>query len=264
MFEKTNPSHPDKVADRIAGAIVDASYRRQADPKVACEVLIGHGNCHIINETSAPLSEGEVRAIVSRIAGPGYEVDYLEVPQDPRLAENQKDGMRCGDNGIFRGCPTQPEQADLARECLRWWESGGRTDGKLVLHANGGVTVCQSNVGISHPKDDLGLSVNPLGPWTGGPGVDAGATNRKLGSDMGDAATGGGLHGKDLSKADVSANIFLHLLACALGRPVEATCSIGDKTLLGVPYPAVVACARAYIDALGGFEAFAEWGLIRP
>ena len=45
MFEKVNPSHPDKVADRIAGAIVDLAYTTQDDPKVAVEVLIGHGTC---------------------------------------------------------------------------------------------------------------------------------------------------------------------------------------------------------------------------
>ena len=39
MFEKVNPSHPDKVADRIAGAIVDLCYTKSHDPKVACEVL---------------------------------------------------------------------------------------------------------------------------------------------------------------------------------------------------------------------------------
>lgn len=43
MFEKVNPSHPDKVADRIAGAVVDIAYETQIDPKVAVEVLIGHG-----------------------------------------------------------------------------------------------------------------------------------------------------------------------------------------------------------------------------
>jgi hypothetical protein len=42
--------------------------------------------------------------------------------------------------------------------------------------------------------------INPLGDWTGGTDVDTGATNRKLGSDMADSVTGGGLHGKDLSK----------------------------------------------------------------
>lgn len=26
MYEKVNPSHPDKVADRISGAIVDLAY----------------------------------------------------------------------------------------------------------------------------------------------------------------------------------------------------------------------------------------------
>lgn len=42
MFEKVNPKHPDKVADRIAGAIVDLAYSQQDDPKIAVEVLIGH------------------------------------------------------------------------------------------------------------------------------------------------------------------------------------------------------------------------------
>ena len=39
MFEKVNPSPPDKVADRIAGAIVDLCYTKSNNPKVACEVL---------------------------------------------------------------------------------------------------------------------------------------------------------------------------------------------------------------------------------
>ena len=48
MIEKVNPSHPDKVADRIAGAIVDLAYQTEHDPKIAVEVLIGHGKCHVI------------------------------------------------------------------------------------------------------------------------------------------------------------------------------------------------------------------------
>ena len=52
MIEKVNPSHPDKIADRIAGAIVDLAYLKSDEPKVAVEVLIGHGVCHIIIETS--------------------------------------------------------------------------------------------------------------------------------------------------------------------------------------------------------------------
>ena len=43
MFEKVNPMHPDKIADRIAGAIVDFAYSKEENPKIAVEVLIGHG-----------------------------------------------------------------------------------------------------------------------------------------------------------------------------------------------------------------------------
>ena len=37
-------------------------------------------------------------------------------------------------------------------------------------------------------------------------------------SDKGDSMTGGGLHGKDLSKADVSVNIYAFLKAQETGR----------------------------------------------
>ena len=108
------------------------------------------------------------------------------------------------------------------------------------------------------------IKINPLGEWTGGIDVDSGATNRKLGSDMGKAVTGGGLHGKDLSKADVSLNIYAHLHA-----PCEISCAIGDKEVTvkredgdyKIQYADAVEEARKYIKKIGGFEKFAEWGL---
>lgn len=51
MYEKVNPQHPDKVADRIAGAIVDLCYKKNDNPKAAVEVLLGHGRCFVIAET---------------------------------------------------------------------------------------------------------------------------------------------------------------------------------------------------------------------
>jgi len=262
MFEKVNPSHPDKVADRIAGAMVDAAYRRQRSPRIACEVLIGHGRCLVICETSVGLS-GEVGGIVSRIAGEGVETEYVEVPQDPRLAENQSGHMRCGDNGIFKGAPVTEEQRRLSA-IARGIYARFPTDGKYVLDGDG-LVVCQScmppgSLGGCFPR--LDVIENPLGYWTGGIDVDSGATNRKLGSDMGDGITGGGLHGKDLSKADVSVNIYAHLEARRLGRPVEYSCAIGDEAVDGVPFMAIVEIAEGYIRSLGGFEALAKWGLI--
>lgn len=266
MFEKVNPSHPDKVADRIAGAIVDLAYKIEKDPKMAVEVLIGHGECHIIAETSVAIDTNDVITAVRRIAGNVY-VDYHEVAQDVILAKNQDKGFKCGDNGIFKGVPVSEEQKVLG-QIARFIYHHGTNDGKYILN-NKDLIICQSNIVTATVKNyyqewfkDLNVIVNPLGDWTGGTDVDTGATNRKLGSDMGDSITGGGLHGKDLSKADVSINIYAFLKAQETGKEIKLCCAIGDDTIDGKPYSEIVEIARKYISELGGFEKFAEWGLI--
>ena len=113
MIEKVNPSPPDKVADRIAGAIVDMAYKAEENPKIAVEVLVGHGVCHVIIETTSSIDEREVADTIDRIAGDiGY--DIVIVPQDAHLAENQEGKIRCGDNGIFKGLPLTEEQKELS------------------------------------------------------------------------------------------------------------------------------------------------------
>lgn len=261
MFEKVNPSHPDKIADRIAGALVDLAYKEYASPKIAVEVLIGHGVCHIIAETSVRLNTDEVKEAVHRIAG-DVAVDYVEKAQDEHLAKNQDGKIRCGDNGIFKGVPVTEEQYELAAIANDIYFSYP-TDGKYILDGIN-LVICQSNAKTEDLlKEYPGAIVNPIGDWTGGTDVDTGATNRKLGSDMGDSVTGGGLHGKDLSKADVSVNIYAWLKAQSTRETVELSCAIGDDEVDGKPYKEIVDIARYYIKSIGGFEAFAEWGLIR-
>lgn len=259
MIEKVNPSHPDKVADRIAGAIVDLAYAKEQDPKIAVEVLIGHGACYVIIETSAVLDKAEIISAVYRISGV-MEIDIIIVPQDKHLSNNQKEGIRCGDNGIFKGMPLTQEQknlADIARTIYYKYP----TDGKYIIDGDR-LIICQSNAKTRELRDIYPYAeINPLGDWTGGTDVDTGATNRKLGSDMADSITGGGLHGKDLSKADVSVNIYAFIKAQETGRPVELSCAIGDDTIDGIPYSEVVVIAKNFIQNLGGFEKFAEWGL---
>ena len=65
MFEKVNPCHPDKVADRIAGALVDLAYRKENDPRIAVEVLIGHGVCYIIAEASVSTRQTASAAVIT-------------------------------------------------------------------------------------------------------------------------------------------------------------------------------------------------------
>ncbi len=261
MIEKVNPQHPDKVADRIAGAIVDLAYKKQENPKIAVEVLIGHGICNVIIESSVAFTNDEIQCIVDRImVRSNIHVSLISKKQDAHLAKNQEGNIRCGDNGIFKGVPLTDEErvlAKIAREIYAKYP----TDGKYVL-ANEQLVICQSNAATSDLKTMFpDATVNPLGDWTGGTDVDSGATNRKLGSDMAQSVTGGGLHGKDLSKADVSVNIYAFLKAQKMGKPVELFCAIGDETIDGKHYTEVVEIARNYINKVGGFEKFAEWGL---
>ena len=259
MIEKVNPSHPDKVADRIAGAIVDLAYKTEAAPKIAVEVLIGHGKCHVIIETTATINPLDVEDAIHRIAGVVW-ADIDIVPQDKHLSDNQSAGIRCGDNGIFKGMPLTEEQKALsviAHDIYTHYPY----DGKYIID-EARLIICQSNASTAELSNMYPpAEVNPLGDWTGGTDVDTGATNRKLGSDMADSVTGGGLHGKDLSKADVTLNIYAFLKAQETGKPVQIACAIGDDTIDGHPYQELVDIAAEYISSVGGFEKFAEWGL---
>lgn len=287
MFEKVNPHHPDKVADRIAGAIVDEAYTNayggwlKSNPRIAVEVLIGHGIANVIIETDltrAELKMQDVEAVVKRFLPDVADCRVTIVAQDEHLSNNQRNGLRVGDNGIFRGVPVTAEQRTLTALARKLAEQYG-SDGKYIIDGDKYI-ICQSNMPTAEANelqmaieaDGMQAEINPLGEWAGGTDVDSGATNRKLGSDMGDAVTGGGLHGKDLSKADVSVNILCHIKAQASKQVVEACTAIGDKEVTfryadgaaeTVPYDAVVEQARLYITTQhGSFEHFAEWGLI--
>ena len=290
MFEKVNPCHPDKVADRIAGAIVDLAYTKNKNPKVAVEVLLGHGKAAVMIESSEDFRPVEIDPIVRRLAG-DVELDLHAVRQDPHLANNQEGAVRCGDNGIFKGSTPTYEQKALTAIAASIYDRHP-FDGKYIIQGSGrlaapvfDVTVCQSHLSKDEEPDlrqhlidnyrvNGNIIINPLGEWTGGPDVDCGATNRKLGSDMGDGVTGGGLMGKDLSKSDVSVNIVCFLKAVHSGQVVTAICSIGDENVTfqyaggkreTETFADVVEQARLYVlTDCGGFEKFSEWGLLRP
>ncbi len=259
MIEKVNPSHPDKLADRISGALVDLAYTKNNNPKIAVEILIGHGNCHIIIETSEIFTLEEVKNIVYRIVGK-VNIDLQIVKQDEHLANNQIGKIRCGDNGIFKGIPLREvdkKLSKIARDIYNKYPY----DGKYVLDKNK-LIICQSHAKTDDLKTEYpDAIINPLGDWIGGIDSDSGATNRKLGSDMAESVSGGGIHGKDLSKCDVSVNIYAFLKAQETGEIQEFSCAIGDEYIDNKPYEEIVEIAREYINKIGGFEELAKWGL---
>ena len=259
MIEKVNPSHPDKVADRIAGAIVDLAYTKNEFPKIAVEILLGHGNCHIIIETNELFSYKEIEEIVNRIGG-NLKLDLQIVKQDKYLSQNQEGSIRCGDNGIFKGVPLREEDIKLSKIAHDIYNLT-KSDGKYVLDGDK-LIICQSNITNQELKEHFpNAIINPLGEWTGGSDVDSGATNRKLGSDMALSVSGGGIHGKDLSKSDVSVNIYAFLKAQETNKEINLSSAIGDEYVDNRPYSEIVEIAREYINKIGGFEKLAEWGL---
>ena len=271
ITEKVSPMHPDKIADRIAGALVDYCYEKEENPKCAFEVLIGHKSCFITGETSVhipnctayTLAQDIVEEEISNFA-------YIESAQDEYLSRNQEEGFKCGDNGIFAGFPMPDFHNKALDICNRLYKEYP-TDGKIVLNEDTKeLTICWSNANEFEIKTLVpeATKINPLGYWTGGISVDTGVTGRKLASDFYgiEYPLGGGtIHGKDLSKADCSVNIYCFLKAQETGKPQKAICSIGDKevNINGemVSFEYIVEKAREYVKKIGGFEKLAEWGL---
>lgn len=265
MIEKVNMYHPDKVADRIAGALVDYSYTQQERPRCAFEVLLGHGNITINGEASVEIPSEIYTEIIKRIVGKDLSINYYVVAQDIHLSNNQSEEIRVGDNGVFRANYTKEyeEATKTAKEITEHYQR----DGKYIFDTKE-ATICQSGK-VDHNlikeivKRDI-VKINPLGEWEGSEDVDAGCTNRKLGSDQ-PLSQPNGLHGKDLSKSDVSISIYLALKSKELGIPLEAKVSIGDDKVIienkEIFYKDIADYVKEYINSLGGFEKFAEWGI---
>ena len=151
MFEKVSPAHPDKMCDRLAGAIVDLAYSKEHDPRIAVEVLAGHGKVFVIIETSLSreqLSCAEIDPIVWRIFGQNVEGNITIVPQDAHLSANQEHGLKVADNGIFKGSAPTYEQKALTAIAASIYDRHP-FDGKYIIQGSGrlaapvfDVTVC--------------------------------------------------------------------------------------------------------------------------
>ncbi len=68
------------------------AYKKETNPKIAVEILIGHGNCHIIIESSVSFSNDEINPIVERIAGKlNLDIKDLDLVDYPdRVKAQQK------------------------------------------------------------------------------------------------------------------------------------------------------------------------------
>lgn len=161
MYERANPSHPDKIADRIAGAIVDLAYKTKSNPHIAVEVLIGHGDCYVITESDVKLHYDHIRSAVERIAG-DVKFHWNKVEQDQHLNANQQGAIRCGDNGIFKGMPVTNQQHELTQFAKQVYKKFPY-DGKFIIDGSD-IVACQSNCKELTINDRYKtVHLNPLG-----------------------------------------------------------------------------------------------------
>ena len=158
MFEKVNAGHPDKMADRLAGAVVDLVYERAggADESEPPRSLRGDGGARQGGRTDRDepwptgLAADDLDPLIHRLFGERVEGNVLIAPQDPHLSDNQTHGLRCGDNGIFKGCPPTEEQRVLTAIAATIYGSIPY-DGKYIIEQRDGqwdLTVCQSHLSL--------------------------------------------------------------------------------------------------------------------
>ena len=175
--------HPDKVADSISDAILDACLQQDPNSRVACETMVTTNFCLICGEITTKavvdyeaIARQVIRTIGYTHAGTGFEADSVEIlckvhTQSADIAMGTNDEVGgAGDQGMmFGGACTQTESlmplpTDMARAlanrltaCIRENDQlrpDGKTQVSVEFDENGKVIgIDNVVVSVMHSED---------------------------------------------------------------------------------------------------------------
>lgn len=256
--EVARPGHPDKLADQLSDAVVDACLEQDPRSRVAVETLI-KGNLVVLAGEVTTRASLEFPTIVRNVLGErDWEIVERISLQDPQIAS----GVDCGgagDMGLMFGFATREIMpVQLCRDVVNELEGipGLLFDGKVQLTGHyGPAVVCVQheagfNLDIVRCLPSLDNRVLHLrGFIDGGADWDCGVTGRKNAADNygGACPTGGGaFSGKDPTKVDRSAAYAARFVARRLLETLGAdTVQVQVAYILGQAEPAAL---RVLVD----------------